>query len=114
MKEEASSNGPNNEEEALVRAIAEAVTKSDGDLLARSTVLAPVLSYTVIHESGPDRFSGRVFDLILELLNKDEFLQMHGSNHLVHMLELEWDLLSDQQKNILLTSLEAAYGRFHD
>jgi hypothetical protein len=105
---------PSEEEESLRRAILEAVRKSDSGMLERCTVLAPVLSYTVVSESGQDTFSDRIFDLILQLLEQEEYLQMQGSSYLVHMLELEWDMLSQEQKDTLLPGLETAYGRFRD
>jgi hypothetical protein len=114
MKEHFSSRPPNEEEEALKRALLDAVEKQDAGLLEQSTVLAPVLSYTVVSPPSPDSFSDHILNLILELLNQDAFLRMSGSNCLLHMLELEWALLSDEQKETLLPSLEAAYGRFRD
>jgi hypothetical protein len=63
---------------------------------------------------GTYHFSEHNFELILALLDRRELLEMDGSFYILRVLENDWELLSDEQKQRLLPALETAYGLFKD
>ncbi|AFZ24732.1 hypothetical protein Cylst_2523 [Cylindrospermum stagnale PCC 7417] len=54
------------------------------------------------------------FDLIIDLLKQQKFLVSQGSSHFLTVLEFNFRLLSDVQKDSLLPLLETAYPSFTD
>jgi hypothetical protein len=54
------------------------------------------------------------FKLILDFLNQQRFLESNGSWHLLFVVEGDWELLSECQKDRLLPSIETSYGCFSD
>lgn len=68
-----------------------------------------------ISPSGP--FPEHYFALFLKLMKQQEFLELehgYGASALLHILEFEWELLSDSQKERLLPALETSYAAFTD
>jgi len=63
---------------------------------------------------GADHFPEHNFEFILTLLNRRDFLEMDGSFYLLRVLENDWELLSYDQKERLLATVETAYGLFKD
>lgn len=62
-------------------------------------------------------FPEHYFALFLKLMKQQEFLELehgYGSADLLSILEFEWELLSDSQKERLLPALETSYGSFTD
>ncbi|HMA34192.1 MAG TPA: hypothetical protein VKY74_06880 [Chloroflexia bacterium] len=59
-------------------------------------------------------FPERSFDSLLDLMNRQDFLDLEGSYHLLNVLDFQWEDLSERQKERLLPSLESSYARFKD
>ncbi len=63
---------------------------------------------------GPQGFSELIFELILTMLKRPEFLEMEGSHYLLKLFEYDWGLLSEPQKARLVPALEEAWPNFKD
>lgn len=59
-------------------------------------------------------FPEQYFKLIIDFLNQQRFLESNGSWHLLFVLETDWELLSESQKERLLPLLETSYPAFSD
>jgi hypothetical protein len=63
---------------------------------------------------GVELFPVEHFELLMKLLCQTAFLEAEGSWHFLKLLESNWGILSDYQKEQLLPALEAVYGCFTD
>jgi len=61
-----------------------------------------------------DEFPDQLMSLVISLLSNERFLHMEGSWHLLHMLETEWDCLTESQKSSLLRAIHSAFPRLRD
>ncbi len=59
-------------------------------------------------------FSEYYFDMIISLLRQKEFLASNGSWHFLKVIQFNFQLLSDAQKDSLLPLLETSYSAFTD
>ncbi len=57
-------------------------------------------------------FPERSFDFLLTLMNRQDFLEVKGSDYFLYAFENEWGNLSNGQKERLLVALESSYTRF--
>lgn len=65
-------------------------------------------------ESEAAKFSEHTFQLILDLMNDQKYLNMEGAYELLRMFEYKWECLSVDQRERLLPALEASYEGFRD
>jgi hypothetical protein len=96
------------DEEPLHNLIYQAIAASDGTRLREYAYMMETFTL------GMEYFPEPSFELILTLLKRRELLEMDGSFYILRVLENDWDLLSDDQKERLLPALETAYGLFYD
>ncbi len=62
-----------------------------------------------------NNFPEEIFQMILSLLKRREILELEESHCLfVSVLEINWELLSEEQKERLLLALKDSYERFED
>lgn len=88
--------------------IRRAVAKHDSKLLQEVAFQLGTISTYAGH------FPERSFDLLLSLMNQQDFLELEGSSHVLNLFDYEWDELSDSQKERLLPVLERSFATFLD
>ena len=66
------------------------------------------------YEGDPSVFPEGVFEQITQLLSTTCFLQATGSHNVLRLLQYDWDILSDDQKQKLLSLFEESYFKFKD
>ena len=94
--------------ELLEEAIEQAI--DSGQELQMEECASAISSAVVARSYFPEKY----FDLILNFLNKKSFLTSKGSWHLLYLLDSNWEILSEAQKNRLLPWLESTYSSFTD
>ncbi len=84
-----------------------AIASGDGEALREAVFEAE----TVLLD---DAFPGELFEQLIALLDRSEFLRLEGSHHLLRLIPGEWETLGEDQRERLLTAIERAYPRFAD
>jgi hypothetical protein len=85
-----------------------AVQSADPASLARIATRMTVLTL----EAGT--FPKECFEILLELLKKQAFIELTGSWNLLRVFVENWSSLSEEQRDDLLPALEARYEQFKD
>lgn len=94
----------------FIQILPQAIESADGKLLREAV-------YDLQGEfmlEGIDSFPEEVFRCLLEVFRKEEFQQMNGSWHALYLFHEDWGLLTRQQQDRLLETLESVYDRFSD
>ena len=97
----------------ISKAFAEAIEKGDSSIF---DACVTQISEFCFRESQPEQtaFPEHIFDHILELMSREEFLQMDGSHNLLLLFEYDWARLTAHQKEKLLEAIRKSYDRFTD
>lgn len=59
-------------------------------------------------------FSDALFESLLEIMRRPDYLTLDGSWYLLRIFENKWDYLSEEQRSKLIPALEDAYGKLRD
>jgi hypothetical protein len=65
---------------------------------------------------SPDQpcFSQSLFERIMGIMGRNNFLKMEGSYHLLLLFEYDWATLNQSQKEFLLDAIEESYEAYGD
>jgi hypothetical protein len=96
------------------RAVRHGIETSGWELLEEWTLEHGSASFDFGAPPGSAPFLDLIFDYLLELLQRKDFLLARGSYRVLLLFESEWSLLTDCQKEQLLPALIVAYPRFRD
>ena len=98
---------------ALVKSIEDAVRTRDSKTLEK--IVRECASFS-FKESVPEQetFPEGLFGPILSLMEREEFLTLAGSSHLLMLFEYDWSRLDEDQRNRLLDAIRRTYAKFDD
>lgn len=97
----------------ISKAFAEAIEKGDSSIFEGCVTQISEFCFKE-PQPGQTAFPDYIFDRILELMSREEFLQMDGSHNLLLLFEYDWARLTVQQKEKLLEAIGRSYDRFTD
>lgn len=92
--------------EQIKKSIYQAITVKDVDELAKSLHALEEGLSSVYH------FPQEIFLFIINLLNDKNFQELEYAWHFLTFLELNWELISESQKALLILTLEVTYSKF--
>jgi hypothetical protein len=85
---------------------------ANGDSSKLKEVIEDFGTYCFKEDTAGQKFNDDIFNLILEMMGKPEFLNMEGADNLLMLFEFDWAMLTHFQKEKLSNAIEHSYDKY--